>query len=406
MAHIMGVMPTEHDVYQALRGVVDPELGGDIVELGMVTDVDLADGVVTVGVALTIAQCPMRGQIEQDTARKVMAIPGVRDVVVRTTGMTRKQRSELMATARRRAREDAEPTQVSPTTRVIAVGSGKGGVGKSSVAVNLAVALADRDLRVGLMDADIWGFSVPRMLGVTDRLSADDDTRLIIPAEAAGIKVVSTGLIIESEETALMWRGLMLSRALEQFLKQVDWGDLDYLVIDMPPGTGDIQMALSRMVPQAEMVVVTTPQKAAQKVAIRVADMARRSYLPVVGVIENMAGFTCDHGETYNLFGEGGGRGPRRVARRPADRLGPPRPGGGQRWRRRVARSASRRRQPRSASLCRRRRATGGTGPSRRGRDLHRPHRPSPRGPRNPRSRRRNVVAPASPGEGKTKNPQ
>jgi ATP-binding protein involved in chromosome partitioning len=308
MAHIMEHMANEHDVYQALRGVVDPELGGDIVELGMVTDVDIADGVVTVGVALTIAQCPMRGQIEQDTARKVMAIPGVRDVVVRTTAMTRKQRSELMSTARRRAREDAEPTQVSPTTRVIAVGSGKGGVGKSSVAVNLAVALADLGLGVGLMDADIWGFSVPRMLGVADRLAADDDTRLIIPAEAAGIRVVSTGLIIESEETALMWRGLMLSRALEQFLKQVAWGDLDYLVIDMPPGTGDIQMALSRMVPQAEMVVVTTPQKAAQKVAIRVADMARRSYLPVVGVIENMAGFTCEHGETHNLFGEGGGR--------------------------------------------------------------------------------------------------
>ena len=304
----MGVMPTEYDVYQALRGVVDPELGSDIVELGMVTDVDITDGVVSVGVALTIAQCPMRGQIEQDTARKVMGIPGVRDVVVRTTAMTRKQRSELMATARRRARENAEPTQVSPTTRVIAVGSGKGGVGKSSVSVNLAVAMADRGLRVGLMDADIWGFSVPRMLGVTDRLSAADDTQLIIPVEVAGMKVVSTGLIIESEETALMWRGLMLSRALEQFLKQVDWGDLDYLVIDMPPGTGDIQMALARMVPQAEMVVVTTPQKAAQKVAIRVADMARRSYLPVVGVIENMAGFTCDHGETYNLFGEGGGR--------------------------------------------------------------------------------------------------
>ena len=171
------------------RGVVDPELGDDIVELGMVTDVEIADGVVTVGVALTIAQCPMRGQIEQDTARKVMALPGVRDVVVRTTGMTRKQRSELMATARRRAREDAEPTQVSPTTRVIAVGSGKGGVGKSSVGVNLAVALADRGLRVGLMDADIWGFSVPRMLGVTD-LAADDNSRLIIPVEAAGIKVV------------------------------------------------------------------------------------------------------------------------------------------------------------------------------------------------------------------------
>ena len=212
------------------------------------------------------------------------------------------------------------------------------------------------------MDADIWGFSVPRMLGVTDRLVADDDTRLIVPAEAAGIKVVSTGLIIESEETALMWRGLMLSRALEQFLKQVAWGDLDYLVIDMPPGTGDIQMALARMVPQAEMVVVTTPQKAAQKVAVRVADMARRSYLPVVGVIENMAGFTCEHGETHNLFGEGGGR-ELADSLGATDRLGPPRPGGGQRWRHRVARGAGRPRQPGGARLRRRRRATGGAGP-------------------------------------------
>jgi ATP-binding protein involved in chromosome partitioning len=212
-----------------------------------------------------------------------------------------------MSVARRRAREQAEPTKVAPTTRVLAVSSGKGGVGKSSVSVNLAVAIAGLGYRVGLLDADIWGFSVPRMMGAADRLEADDDSKLIVPVEAHGVKVVSTGLIIESEETALMWRGLMLSKALEQFLKQVDWGTLDYLVIDMPPGTGDIQMALSRLLPQAEMVVVTTPQKAAQKVAVRVADMAKRSYMPVVGVIENMAGFTCDHGETYALFGEGGG---------------------------------------------------------------------------------------------------
>jgi ATP-binding protein involved in chromosome partitioning len=221
--------------------------------------------------------------------------------------MTKDQRSELMSVARRRARDRAEPTTVAPTTRVIAVSSGKGGVGKSTVSVNLAVALSQLGFEVGLLDADIWGFSVPRMLGVVDRLEADDTTKRIIPAEVGGIKMVSTGLIIESEETALMWRGLMLSKALEQFLNQVEWGDLGYLVIDMPPGTGDIQMALSRLLPQAEMVVVTTPQKAAQKVAVRVADMAKRSYMPVVGVIENMSGFTCDHGETYPLFGEGGG---------------------------------------------------------------------------------------------------
>lgn len=301
-------MPTETQIMDALKGVVDPELGGNIVDLGMVSSVAVdPDGHVDVGIALTIAECPMRNQIEQDTVRKVSALPGVREVKVEVRPMTREQRSEVMATARRKARENAEPTLVNPLTRVIAVGSGKGGVGKSSVSVNLALALADLGHRVGLLDADIWGFSIPRMLGAEQRLSAGDD-RIIVPAETQGIKLISTGLIVDSEETALMWRGLMLSKALEQFLKQVAWGDLDYLIIDMPPGTGDIQMALSRLLPQAEMVVVTTPQKAAQKVAVRVADMARRSYLPVIGVIENMSGFTCDHGETYQLFGEGGGR--------------------------------------------------------------------------------------------------
>ena len=303
----MAPMPTKDQVLQALRGVVDPELGGDVVELGMIPDVTISpEGVVTVGIALTIAECPMRSQIEQDTVRKVGAIPGVRGVQVETRAMTKRQRAEVMSTARRKARENAEPTLVNPLTRVIAVGSGKGGVGKSSASVNLALAMADLGYRVGLLDADIWGFSIPRMLGTDARLEAGED-KIIVPVESQGIKLVSTGLIVESEETALMWRGLMLSKALEQFLKQVAWGDLDYLVIDMPPGTGDIQMALSRLLPQAEMVVVTTPQLAAQKVAIRVADMARRSYMPVIGVLENMAGFDCGHGEIVHLFGEGGG---------------------------------------------------------------------------------------------------
>lgn len=296
------------DVLAALRGVLDPELGADIVELGMVQDVDVTPaGEVRLGIALTIAECPMRSQIEDDTVRKVSALDGVTDVQIDIRAMTQRQRSGVMERARKTARDQAEPTRVDPKTRVIAVGSGKGGVGKSSVSVNLAVAMAESGYRVGLLDADIWGFSVPRMLGTTERLEANDD-KIIIPVEAHGIKVVSTGLIVETEETALMWRGLMLSKALEQFLHQVDWGELDYLVIDMPPGTGDIQMALSRLLPQAEMVVVTTPQKAAQKVAIRVADMARRSFMPVVGVVENMAGFTCDHGQLYELFGSGGGR--------------------------------------------------------------------------------------------------
>ncbi|HKX76008.1 MAG TPA: P-loop NTPase [Acidimicrobiia bacterium] len=301
-------MSTVDAIYEVLKGVVDPELGGNIVDLGMVDSVSVDEqGVADIGIALTVAQCPMRSFIEGESARRVKSLAGISDVRIHTTAMTSRQRSELMSGARLRARETAVPTQVHPTTRVVAVSSGKGGVGKSTVSTNLAVSLADRGFEVGLLDADIWGFSIPRMMGGEARLTADDVTRLIIPAKIQGISVVSTGLIIEDEETALMWRGLMLSKALEQFLHQVRWGQLDYLVIDMPPGTGDIQMALSRMLPQAEMVVVTTPQKAAQKVAVRVADMARRSHMPIVGVVENMSSFTCDHGVEYALFGQGGG---------------------------------------------------------------------------------------------------
>lgn len=289
---------TTDQVLRVLEGVHDPELGGNVVELGMISDVRIDDTRVEIGLALTIAECPLRNQLEDDTRRKVESMPGVSKVEVRTTAMTKRQRAELMSVVRRRVREHAEPTRVSPTTRVVAIASGKGGVGKSSVTVNLATALAAADYKVGLIDADIWGFSVPRMIGATDRLEADAATKLIEPVIAHGVKVVSTGLIIESEETALMWRGLMLSKAVEQFLQQVNWGELDYLLIDMPPGTGDVQMALTRLLPQAEMLVVTTPQKAAQKVAIRVADMARRSYMPIIGVLENMAG---------DVFGEGGG---------------------------------------------------------------------------------------------------
>lgn len=292
-------MISRDQVLQALEGVQDPELGGNVVELGMISDVRIDRGVVDIGLALTIAECPLRNQLENDTHRRVLAMPGVEDVRVHVTAMTKKQRSELMSVARRRVRENAEPTQISPTTRVVAVASGKGGVGKSSISVNLAAGLAAKGFRVGILDADIWGYSIPRMLGAKGRLEADSESRLIQPVEASGVKVVSTGLIIEDEETALMWRGLMLGKALEQFLKQVAWGELDYLVIDMPPGTGDVQMALTRMLPQAEMVVVTTPQGAAQRVAIRVADMARRSYMPIVGVVENMTG---------DVFGSGGGK--------------------------------------------------------------------------------------------------
>ncbi len=291
-----------------LRGVIDPELGTDIVDLGMVKGVDIDGGHLTVKIALTIAACPMRDQIEGDVVRKLQALPDVDEVTVQVTAMTQDERSALMNRARRHARDTADTTQVSPLTRVVAVSSGKGGVGKSSLSVNLALAIADQGHEVGLLDADIWGFSIPRMLGANGmRLEAGED-RKIIPGVAQGLHLVSTGLIVDSEDTALMWRGLMLSKALEQFLHDVAWPQsLGYLVMDMPPGTGDIQMALARLLPQAEMVVVTTPQRAAQRVAARVADMARRSFMPVVGVVENMSGFTTEDGRHYELFGSGGG---------------------------------------------------------------------------------------------------
>jgi ATP-binding protein involved in chromosome partitioning len=295
-----------------LRGVVDPELGSDIVDLGMVSDVSVVDdGQVTVTVALTISGCPLRVQIREDVESRVRALPGVSGVTVRFGEMTQAQRSDVMQRARRRAADNAPDTEVPLTTRIIAVASGKGGVGKSSVTVNLASALAARGFAVGVLDADIWGFSVPRMLGVSGRLGAADERRIQpqeVPVGQGRLKVVSMGLLVDDEDMAIMWRGLMLAKALEEFLVKVAWGEIDYLLLDMPPGTGDVQMALGRMLPRAEMLVVTTPARAAQKVAVRVADMARRSYLKVLGVLENMSVFTCEHGEDYHLFGSGGGQ--------------------------------------------------------------------------------------------------
>ena len=296
------------DVQAALQRVIDPELGADIVDLGMVKDVRIDGSAVTVKVALTIAACPLRDQIENEVVRKLRAVPGVEHVDIEIGAMSQSERTNLMERARLRAREQAEPTMVHPNTRVVAVSSGKGGVGKSSLSANLALAISRQGYRVGLLDADIWGFSIPRILGLGgNRLEAGADGK-IIPASSHSLDVVSTGLLLDDEDTALMWRGLMLSKALEQFLRDVAWAqDLDYLILDMPPGTGDVQMALARLLPQAEMVVVTTPQLAAQKVAARVADMARRSHMPVIGVIENMSGFTTPDGEHYPLFGSGGG---------------------------------------------------------------------------------------------------
>ncbi|HEX9993139.1 MAG TPA: Mrp/NBP35 family ATP-binding protein [Acidimicrobiales bacterium] len=306
-------MVTPADVLQLLRGVVDPELGSDIVELGMAKGATvLDDGTVEVTIALTTSGCPLRAQIQRDVRNRVGSHPGVTGVTIRWTEMTADERSAAMAKARWNARDRAPDTEIPPTARVVAIASGKGGVGKSSVTVNLATALALRGLTVGVMDADIWGFSVPRMLGMEGRLrGAGKGVRKIVPIEQhvgdGLLKVVSMGFLVDDEESALMWRGLMLNRAVQHFLEDVQWGDLDYLLIDMPPGTGDVQMGLARMLPRAEMIIVTTPAVSAQKVAIRAATMARKSFLRIAGVIENMSAFTCEHGSTYALFGQGGG---------------------------------------------------------------------------------------------------
>ena len=279
-----------------LSTVMDPELGVNIVDLGMVKDITYTNSEVTIDLALTIAECPMRNQIETEIKRKLKLIENIEEVFINVVAMSKEDRSSLKAI----------PTNINSRTRVIAVGSGKGGVGKSTISTNLAVGLESLGFTTGLLDADIWGFSIPRLLGIEGRLEANKDKK-IVPFKKGGLEVVSTGLITEDEDTALMWRGLMLSKALEQFLFDVEWGNLDYLVIDLPPGTGDIQMALGRLLPQTELVVVTTPQLSAQKVATRVADMAKRSFIPLLGVVENMSYFESGEGNKYNIFGEGGG---------------------------------------------------------------------------------------------------
>jgi ATP-binding protein involved in chromosome partitioning len=317
---------SEASVREALRAVIDPELGDNIVELKMVDDVQLKPGgVVVVRVALTTPSCPLRGQIKAEVTGRVGALPGVSSVQVDTSEMGREQKAALMARARWKARETAPRTTVPPRARVLAVSSGKGGVGKSSISVNLAAGLALLGHTVGVLDADIAGFSVPRMLGVSGQLEAAHDPgtpgrKLIQPLVRrlgdGELRVVSMGFLA-GEDEAVMWRGLLLNRAVQHFLEEVAWGDIDYLVVDMPPGTGDIQMGLARMLPSAEVLVVTTPAQGAQKVAARAASMARKSYLRIVGVVENMSTFTCGHGERYELFGSGGGR-------RLADEIGVP----------------------------------------------------------------------------------
>jgi ATP-binding protein involved in chromosome partitioning len=308
--------PVPAAIRGAMLGVIDPELGDNVVDLGMYQGVEVEPGGrIVVHLALTTIACPLRGQLQRDITERVGSLPGVTGVEVRTSEMDADAKRQLMARARRSAQDRASVTSIPTRTRVLAVSSGKGGVGKSSVTVNLAAGLAARGLTVGVLDADIAGFSVPRMLGMEgpfdayagDEPDARPRIRPLVKQVGKGMLQVASMGFLSGEDEAVMLRGLMLNRAVQHFLEDVDWGDLDYLLIDMPPGTGDVQMGLARMLPRAEMLIVTTPALAAQKVAARAADMARKGYLRVAGVIENMSGFTCDHGERYDLFGSGGG---------------------------------------------------------------------------------------------------
>ena len=312
----MSEMPSVDEVLASLRGVIDPELGADIVELGMARTATIAaDGAVRVTVALTTAGCPLRAQLQREIIARVEALPGVTSARIDWAEMDADQRAAAMDIARRVAQSNAGPNRVPPGARVLAIASGKGGVGKSSITANLAAALAARGFAVGVIDADIWGFSLPRMFGIDGRLeaSADDEGRRTITPQsitigAGRLDLVSMGLLVDDETDALMWRGLILNRAVQHFLEDVSWAtDLDYVVIDLPPGTGDVQMGLARMLPQAEMIVVTTPAIGAQRVATRAVTMARKSHLHVLGVIENMSAFECEHGHSHAVFGAGGG---------------------------------------------------------------------------------------------------
>jgi ATP-binding protein involved in chromosome partitioning len=301
-------MPTKEEVREALRNVLDPEIGKPIEDVGMLQDIVVDNGVVRVYVLLTIAGCPLKDRINSDVTNAVRPILDAGQHVEVILGeMTGEQRQGLVT--KLRGGEGAPERQVFFTdgkTTVIAVASGKGGVGKSSVTVNLAAALAAEGNRVGIVDVDVWGFSIPRMMGVSGRPVAFNN--MIMPLESHGVRIISMGFFVP-EETPVIWRGPMLHKAVNQFLGDVYWGDLDFLLADLPPGTGDVSISMASFLPGAQMLVVTTPQEAARKVAERAGKMAEQTRLKVLGVIENMSYFVCPHcGDRTAIFGEGGGQ--------------------------------------------------------------------------------------------------
>jgi ATP-binding protein involved in chromosome partitioning len=297
-------MDREH-VLEALQAVIDPELRRSIVELGMVRSIDISDnGVIDVTVSLTTAGCPIRGHFQTAVAQAVQALDGVAHVNVYFDVLSDTEKAALQQRLGRGGLPDGALAQVS---NVVCVGSGKGGVGKSTLTANLAAALAAEGKRVGILDADVWGYSIPRMYGLGATRPPVSPQRKIVPLESHGVKVMSIGFFV-AEDAAVVWRGPMLHKALNQFLQDVEWGALDYLLIDLPPGTGDVSMTLAQLLPQAQFAIVTTPQDTAQKVARRSAEMAHKVNLEICGVIENMSFFATVAGERYAIFGEGGGQ--------------------------------------------------------------------------------------------------
>jgi ATP-binding protein involved in chromosome partitioning len=301
----MNLVTSRDEIHKALEVVIDPELHRSIVELDMVRSIDVSEnGVVDVTVSLTTPGCPIKGHFQTAVAEAVSALEGVTHCNVYFDVLDDTQKAALQQKLGRSSLPDGTLAQVA---NVLCIGSGKGGVGKSTLTANLAAALAGEGKRVGILDADVWGYSIPRMYGLGSTRPPVSAERKIVPLEAHGVKVMSIGFFVE-EDAAVVWRGPMLHKALAQFLKDVDWGALDYLLIDLPPGTGDVSMTLAQLLPQARFVIVTTPQATAQRVARRAAEMAHKVSLEICGVIENMSGFTTPSGERYAIFGEGGGR--------------------------------------------------------------------------------------------------
>ncbi|MGI8972705.1 MAG: Mrp/NBP35 family ATP-binding protein [Gaiella sp.] len=295
------MLPDRDAILRALEQVIDPELKRPVTELEMVRDVTVeADGSVDVTIALTVVGCPLRSSFEEQVARHIGGVDGVTGTRLHFDVMSPDEKAAL-ATRLRGGRPE-KTIQLDPATRVVAVASGKGGVGKSTLAANLSAALALRGERVGVLDADVYGYSIPHVLGITQRPIVVDS--MIVPPVRGELKVISIGLFAE-DNGPIMWRGPMLHRALEQFLCDVHWGELDTLVVDMPPGTGDIAISLGQLLPRAEAIVVTTPQPAAQLVAVRAAGMAKRTGVKVIGVVENMSWLV---GTGQELFGSGGGQ--------------------------------------------------------------------------------------------------